>query len=60
MAPDVANETAIWVFEMWDDKSAHDASLKDERVRALIAEAGPLMGGAPHGAELRVAGGHGI
>ncbi|MBI5944587.1 MAG: antibiotic biosynthesis monooxygenase [Chloroflexi bacterium] len=57
---DVADATCVWVFEMWDNKDAHDASLKDERVRSLIAEAMPLMGGTPSGAELRVAGGHGI
>ena len=57
---DASNENAVWVFEMWDDKEAHDASLKDERVRALIGEARPFMSGAPDGAELRVAGGHGI
>jgi quinol monooxygenase YgiN len=57
---DAANETAVYVFEMWDDKQAHDESLKDERVRGLIAQARPLIGGAPEGAELRVAGGFGI
>lgn len=57
---DISDENAVWVFEMWDDKDSHDASLKDERVRALIAEARPLMDGAPGGAELRVAGGYGI
>lgn len=57
---DMSNENAVWVFEMWDDKNAHDASLKDERVRALIGEARPFIGGAPDGAELRVAGGHGL
>ncbi len=57
---DIADETCVWVFEMWDDKEAHDSSLKDERVRSLIAEAMPLVDGAPSGAELRVAGGHGI
>lgn len=57
---DVVDDTYVWIFEMWDDKEAHDASLKDERVRSLIAEAMPLMGGAPDGAELRVVGGHGI
>jgi quinol monooxygenase YgiN len=60
VSEDVADETCVWVFEIWDDKDAHDASLKDERVRALIAEAIPLMSGAPNGAELRVVGGHGI
>ncbi len=57
---DVSNEDAIWVFEMWDDKHFHDASLTDPRVRALIAEARPLMGGAPDGAELSVVGGYGL
>jgi quinol monooxygenase YgiN len=57
---DAANESCVWVYEMWDDKESHDASLKDERVRALIAEAVPLMGGAPEGSELRVMGGYGV
>ena len=57
---EASNENTVWVFEMWDDKESHDASLKEERVRALIAEARPLMGGAPDGAELHVAGGYGI
>ena len=34
---DLADEVTVWVMEIWDDKEAHDASLKDERVRALIA-----------------------
>lgn len=55
VSEDLANETIVWVFEMWDDKDSHDASLTDERVRNLIAEAMPLMDGAPSGAELRVA-----
>jgi quinol monooxygenase YgiN len=57
---DVVDETSVWVFEIWDDKEAHDMSLKDERVRSLIAEAMPLISGAPSGVELKVAGGHGI
>jgi len=57
---DVADRTCVWVFEVWDDKAAHDASLKNERVKSLISEAMPLMDGPPSGAELKVAGGHGI
>ncbi len=57
---DVVDETCIWVFEMWDDKEAHDSSLKDARVKSLISEAMPLINGAPSGAELRVVGGHGV
>ena len=57
---DVADETCVWIFEIWDDKEAHDSSLKDARVKSLISEAMPLMSGAPSGAELRVVGRHGI
>jgi quinol monooxygenase YgiN len=57
---DAVDETCVWIFEIWDDKESHDASLKDERVKSLIAEAMPLISGAPGGAELRVVGGHGI
>lgn len=57
---DLSNDTHVWVFEAWDDREAHDASLTDERVRALIAEARPLLADAPDGAELEVAGGYGI
>lgn len=51
---DLKDENAVAVFEMWDDKEAHDASLKDERVRSLIAEAMPLLAGAPGGGEFQV------
>jgi quinol monooxygenase YgiN len=57
---DLHNENVVWVMELWDDQQAHDASLGDEQVRALIAEARPLLGGAPDGAALRVVGGFGV
>jgi len=57
---DVRDESTVWVFEIWDDKESHDASLRDEKVRGLIAEAMPILAGAPGGSELRVAGGHGL
>jgi quinol monooxygenase YgiN len=60
VSEDLSNETSVWVFEAWDDKAAHDASLVDERVRALIGQARPLLAAAPDGAELQVMGGHGI
>jgi len=56
----LANDTHVWVFEVWDDQAAHDASLADERVRALIAQARPLLAAAPDGAELEIVGGQGI
>jgi len=57
---DLKDESCVWVFDMWDDKESHDASLRDEQVRGLIAEAMPILAGAPSGSELRVTGGHGI
>jgi quinol monooxygenase YgiN len=57
---DVSDENAIWVFEVWDDKQAHDDSLKNEQTRALINQARPLLAAAPDGAELKIIGGHGF
>jgi quinol monooxygenase YgiN len=57
---DLVDEKCVLVFEIWDDKETHDISLKDSRVRSLIAEAMPFMDGAPIGTELRVVGGYGI
>jgi quinol monooxygenase YgiN len=60
VAEDLADETTIWVMEIWDDKESHDESLKNDQIRSLIAEAMPLMAGKPKGVELTVMGGHGI
>jgi len=57
---DAKDEFAVSVFEMWADKESHDASLRDENIRALIAEAMPILAGAPSGSELKVLGGHGV
>jgi len=51
---DVKDENNVAVFEMWDAKEAHDASLKDPQVRALIAEALPILANPPAGGEFRV------
>jgi quinol monooxygenase YgiN len=60
VSEDISNENQVWIFEVWEDKETHDLSLKDDKVRALISEATPLMAEVPDGAELRVTGGHGI
>ena len=57
---DLTDDDGIWIYEIWDDKAAHDASLADEQVRGLIAEAIPLIGGPPTSTELKVVGGHGL
>ncbi len=49
---DADDEDAIWVTELWDNKEAHDESLKAENVRALIGQAMPLLAGSPEGATL--------
>jgi quinol monooxygenase YgiN len=60
VSEDLHDENSVWVFEVWENQQTHDDSLKDEQVRALIAEAMPILAGAPSGSELRVVGGHGL
>jgi len=57
---DLSNETHVWIYELWVDKQAHDASLSHENIRELISKARPLLAAAPDGAELNVIGGHGV
>ncbi len=60
VSEDLAEEDAVWVFEVWEDKASHDASLDDERVQLLIAGGRPLMDAPPEGAELNLVGGYGL
>jgi quinol monooxygenase YgiN len=57
---DVADENAIWAYEVWDSKQAHDDSLKNENVRSIIARAMPLINGRPEGHELETVAGKGL
>jgi quinol monooxygenase YgiN len=57
---DISDETSIWVFEVWENKEAHNASLQDSRVKELIAQALPMMVGQLAGHEFKVVGGHEI
>jgi quinol monooxygenase YgiN len=50
----------IWVSEVWTDAAAHQASLEPEAVRAIIAQARPLIAGMSGRAELEVVGGKGL
>lgn len=51
----------IWVTEIWDSKTDHDASLQQDGVRELIGKAMPLLENAPQkGQELNILGGLGI
>lgn len=40
---DAENVELIWISEIWESKEAHEASLTREDVRALIAQAIPLL-----------------
>jgi len=49
----------VWVTELWRDQQAHDASLRDERVMALIGRCRPLIRGGEQ-IRLRPVGGKGL
>lgn len=58
---DAEDGDLIWVTEAWDSKENHAASLQDERIRAIIGEAMPLLDGMPAGGKsLKVLGGLGV
>jgi quinol monooxygenase YgiN len=57
---DLADENSVSVFEVWNDKDSHAESLQNAQVRALIAEAMPVLGGTSPGTELNFRGGHGL
>jgi len=55
-----ADAETVWVTEAWTTREAHDASLEDERARAMIQQALPLLAGPPEATELRPVGGKGL
>ncbi len=60
VATDPADEHAIWITEVWDNKESHQASLQLPAVRATIAKARPLIAGFEKGTETRPVGGVGL
>jgi quinol monooxygenase YgiN len=50
----------VYVTEAWASSEAHAASLEDERVRALIERAMPLMARPPEATTLAPRGGKGL
>ena len=51
---------AIWVYEVWESKEAHAASLQLESVRDTIQLAMPLIAGFSDRVELLPVGGQGL
>ena len=49
----------VWVTEAWTDRTAHEASLQDEDVRAAVQRALPLIAAVSR-TELRLVGGKGV
>ena len=55
-----ADPDVVYVTEVWTSREAHDRSLEDEAVRALITRAMPLMAQPPDAQTLAPAGGKGL
>lgn len=61
VAQDRENSDLVRVTEVWDTKEDHGNSLKDDKVRALIGQALPILAEMPKGGvEMTVLGGLGL
>jgi quinol monooxygenase YgiN len=61
ISKDLEDADQIWVTEVWESTAAHHRSLQDERVRALVTQAAPLLATPPAGGrQLEVLGGAGL
>lgn len=60
VAEDPADEVTIWVTEVWTDAAAHKASLQLPAVKAVIAQAMPLIAAFGEHRETRPVGGHAL
>jgi quinol monooxygenase YgiN len=60
VAQDSTAENAIWITEVWDSQSSHQASLTMPSVQAAIAKGRPLIAGFGERFETIPVGGHGL
>ena len=60
VANDAADADAIWVTEVWDEQSSHQASLSLPSVQEAISRGRPLIAGFGERIETRPVGGHGL
>ncbi len=57
----ITNEPdAVWVYETWTSKEAHDAALEPEEAKTLIQQAMPLIAGVSNKIDTELAGGKGL
>jgi quinol monooxygenase YgiN len=55
----VDDPDVLWIMELWENAEAHAASLKNERVLAVIQRCRPLIAGVS-GVPVRPIGGKGL
>lgn len=60
IARDPGTEDAIWVTEVWDGRSSHEASLSLPSVQDAIARGRPLIASFGERFETEPVGGHGL
>lgn len=55
-----AEPDAVWVYETWSSKEAHDAALEPEDAKAFIRQAMALIASISNQVDTEVAGGKGL
>ena len=60
IAKDVADPDALWITEVWDSQSSHQASLSLPSVQAAITRGRPLIAGFAERVTTEPVGGHGL
>ena len=60
VAKDPADENAIWITEVWDSKTSHEASLKLPSVQRAISRGKPLIAGFGSHTVTEPLGGYGL
>jgi quinol monooxygenase YgiN len=60
IASDPADDTALWITEVWDSQGSHQASLSLPAVQAAVAKGRAMIAGFGSRVETVPLGGHGI
>jgi quinol monooxygenase YgiN len=60
IATDPGDPDAVWITEVWEDQSSHQASLALPAVKAAIAKARPLIASFGQHVVTTPVGGHGL
>jgi quinol monooxygenase YgiN len=60
IAKDPADDTGIWITEVWVDQASHRASLSLPAVQQAIARGRPLIAGFESSVTTEPVGGHGL